>query len=210
MARFRDRADAARQLAARLDDYRGRRPLILAIPRGGVPLGRVVADALDGDLDVALVHKIGAPQQPELAVGAVDEHGRVVLDDLAHRLAVPRAAIDAVAGREVAALRARRAALGTRTPLDAAGRVVIVVDDGIATGSTARAAVRLARAAHAASVIVATPVAPPETAERLAAEADAVICVLTPPDFAAVGQYYDDFSPVEDDAVRAALEPTRR
>ncbi len=207
MARFRDRADAARQLAARFDDYRGRRPLVLAIPRGGVPLGRVVADALDGDLDVALVHKIGAPHHPELAIGAVDEHGHVVLDDLAHRLDVPRAAIDAVAAREVETLRARRVALGTRAPLDPSGRVVIVVDDGIATGSTARAAVRLARAAHAASVIVATPVAPPEAAERLATEADAVVCVVTPPDFAAVGQYYDDFSPVEDDEMFAALHP---
>jgi putative phosphoribosyl transferase len=205
MTAFRDRTDAAARLAAELVAYHGQRPLVLAVPRGGVPLGRVLADTLGGDLDVVLVHKIGAPHQPELAIGAVDEHGHVVLDPLAGALGISAREIEATAAHETAALRARRAALGTRPPADPAGRVVIIVDDGIATGATVRAAIRTVRTAKPARVIVATPVAPPDTVASLSAEADAVVTVLTPPDFQAVGQYYDDFSPVGEDQVAAAL-----
>lgn len=202
---LRDRADAGVRLAERLQEYRGQHPLVLAIPRGGVPMARAVADALDGDLDVVLVHKIGAPQQPELAIGAVDEHGRVVLDDLAGELGVTGAVVETLAAREVAGLRARRAALGGRPPADPAGRVVILVDDGIATGSTVRAAIRAIRAAHPARVVVATGVAPPSTVDTLAAAADEVVCLIAPWDFQAVGQYFRDFSPVSEEDVAAAL-----
>lgn len=208
--RFRNRQHAAELLVERLrTSYKNKNPLVLGVPRGAVPMAKIIADALGGQLDVVLVHKLTHPEQPELAIGAIDEQGHAFVADWAADL--DPAYLEAEKQRQLAVLAKRRATYTpARQPIDPKGRIVIVVDDGIATGSTARAAVRLARAAHAASVIVATPVAPPETAERLAAEADAVICVLTPPDFAAVGQYYDDFSPVEDDAVRAALEPTRR
>jgi putative phosphoribosyl transferase len=204
MSAFHDRLDAAARLVDRLRHYQGQRPLVLAVPRGGVPLGRVLADALDGDLDVVLVHKIGAPAQPELAIGAVDEHGHVVLDDLARDLGVPDAAAMAIAAQETERLKARRAALGT-APADPAGRVVIIVDDGIATGATVMAALRTVRRAAPRRVVVATPVAPPETVQRLVVEADEVVCLLAPPDFRAVGQFYADFAPVSDAAVTAAL-----
>ena len=205
MGVFRDRADAGARLAGLLQRYLGQRPLVLAIPRGGVPMARVIADALDGDLDVVLVHKIGAPEQPELAIGAVDEHGHVVLDPLASALGVTAADARATADQEVAALRERRASLGSHAAIDPAGRVVIVVDDGIATGSTVRAAIRTVRAAGAARVVVATAVAPPDTLHGLAAHADDVVSVLAPPDFQAVGQYFADFSPVAESEVAAAL-----
>ncbi len=206
MASFRDRDDAAAQLADALAAYRDQRPLVLAVPRGGVPMGRALADALGGDLDVVLVHKVGSPHQPELAIGAVDEHGHVVLDALARELGVPAAAAQAIAEREAEGLRARRAALGV-PPADPAGRVVIIVDDGIATGATVMAAIRTVRRGQPHRVVVATPVAPPDTMHRLEREADDVVSLLVPDDFHAVGQYYDDFSPVSDEEVAAALAP---
>jgi putative phosphoribosyl transferase len=208
MAAFRDRDDAAARLGNALAEYRHQRPLVLAVPRGGVPMGRALADALEGDLDVVLVHKIGSPHQPELAIGAVDEHGHVVLDALAGELGIPAAAAQAIADREADGLRARRAALEV-PPADPAGRVVIIVDDGIATGATVMAAIRFVRRGQPQRVVVATPVAPPDTLHRLEHEADHVVSLLVPPDFQAVGQYYDDFSPVSDEEVAAALTPRR-
>ena len=205
--RFRDRADAAGQLAARLAPYRTAGPVVLAIPRGAVPMGRAIADALGADLDVALVHKVGAPGQPEFAVGSVDESGHVVINPEADRLGLDREGLVQAALREIGVLRERRRRYGAaRVPL--ADRVVILVDDGIATGSTMLAAIRAVRAARAARVVVATAVAPPETVTRLAAAADDVVCLRAPAGFAAVGQFFDDFPQVSDDEVIAALGRT--
>lgn len=202
--RFQDRADAGRQLAGALARFRGRRPLVLAIPRGGVPLGRAIADALDGDLDVVLVHKLGAPDNPEYAIGAVDEAGGVELSPVAAR--VPQDFLAAEVAHQRAALVARRHRYGGALS-DPAGRVVIVVDDGIATGATLKAALRLLRQRDPAELVVAIPVAPPESLLALEELVDEVVCLSTPDDFMAVGQYYADFSQVEDAEVEALLHP---
>jgi predicted phosphoribosyltransferase/dienelactone hydrolase len=204
--RFADRADAGRRLARALAAYRGSKPLVLAIPRGGVPIGRVVADALGGELDVMLVHKLGAPQNPELAIGAVDEDGRVHADMLAVHLGIDRAHIELEALRQLVQIRRRREMYGAHCPRrDPAGRVVIIVDDGLATGATMRAAILAAKAHEAARVVCAVPVAAPGRMDEIAAIADEVVCLAQPADFYAVGQFYDDFSAVEDDEVIALL-----
>ena len=202
---FDDRADAAAALAERLDEWRGHHPLVLAIPRGGVPLGHVIAQRLGGELDVVLVRKLGAPGNPELAVGAVDEGGGVTVAPFAHTLGADAAYLEAETQRQRAAIRARRAQLGTSRPaLDPAGMVVIVVDDGLATGATMMAALRTVRARKPQTLVCAVPVAPQDTLDAVAALADAVVCVEVPRDFHAVGQYYRDF-PQVDDAQVAAL-----
>lgn len=204
--RFRDRADAARQLAARLAALATPRPVVLAIPRGAVPMGRVLADALGADLDVVLVHKVGAPGQPEFAVGSVDERGRVVINPEADSLGLNREALVRAASREIGVLRARRLQYGQpRVPLS--GRVVILLDDGIATGSTMLAAIRAVRDEHPGRVVVATAVAPPDTLRRLAAAADEVVCLHAPAAFVSVGQWFDEFPQVSDAEVTAALAP---
>lgn len=202
--RFHDRADAGRQLAGALAPFRGRRPLVLAIPRGGVPLGRAIADALGGDLDVVLVHKLGAPGNPEYAIGAVDETGGVELAPAAAR--VPQDFLAAEVAHQRAALVARRHRYGGALS-DPAGRVVIVVDDGIATGSTLKAALRLLRQRDPGELVAAIPVAPPEALPALRELADEVVCLCAPDDFMAVGQYYADFGQVEDEEVAALLHP---
>ncbi|HSN00840.1 MAG TPA: alpha/beta fold hydrolase [Rudaea sp.] len=203
---FVDRADAGRQLARALAAFRGSKPLVLAIPRGGVPIGRIVADALDGELDVILVHKLGAPQNPELAIGAVDEDGGVQLDALAGHLGIGRAYVERETARQLAQIRRRREMYGRCCPRrDPAGRVVIIVDDGLATGATMHAAILAAKARKAARVVCAVPVAAPGSLEKVAATADAVVCLLEPADFYAVGQFYEDFAAVEDDEALAAL-----
>jgi len=204
--RFRDRADAARQLAARLAGLATPRPVVLAIPRGAVPMGRVLADALGADLDVVLVHKVGAPGHPEFAVGSVDERGRVVINPEADSLGLNRDALVRAASREIGVLRARRLQYGQpRVPLS--GRVVILLDDGIATGSTMLAAIRAVRDEHPGRVVVATAVAPPDTLRRLAAAADEVVCLHAPAAFVSVGQWFDEFPQVSDAEVTAALAP---
>ena len=204
--RFADRADAGRQLALALDAFRGCRPLVLAIPRGGVPIGRIVADALNGELDVILVHKLGAPQNPELAIGAVDEDGGVQLDALAGHLGVARAYVERESARQLAQIRRRREMYNRCCPRrDPAGRVVVIVDDGLATGATMRAAILAVKARKAARIVCAVPVAAPGSLEKAAAIADDVVCLLEPADFYAVGQFYEDFSAVEDDAALALL-----
>ncbi len=205
---WQNREQAARALATALRAWRGTKPLILAIPRGAVPMGAIVADALEGDLDVLLVHKIGHPVQPELAIGAVDERGHVLGSETAAALGVPRDTLEMLGRSEVARLAKRRRLYGG-TPADVRGRVVILVDDGIATGATMLAAVNAAREDGAAEIIVAAPVASQEAAMRLRRVADAVVILQTPRQFMAVGQFYADFGQVEDDEVCALLESRR-
>lgn len=203
---FTDRQEAAGLLAERLAPYRGKDPLVLGIPRGGVIMARIIADALGGQVDVALVHKLGAPGQPEVAIGSVDERGRVYLNDPARSGGIDESYIKRETSAQMAELSRRRAAyMPDRTPPDPAGRVVIVVDDGLATGATMIAALRSVRAGRPVRLVAATAVAPAETLEEVAALADEVICLEVPPVFFAVGQFFVDFSQVSDEEVIACL-----
>jgi putative phosphoribosyl transferase len=206
-AMFADRADAGRRLAARLEYLRGEPVVVPGLPRGGVPVALEVARVLGAPLDVIVVRKLGVPFQPELAMGAVGEDGVLVLNCEVVRLA--RVAADelaAVQAHEQAQVDARAARYRVRRPREPlAGRTAIVVDDGIATGSTARAACQVARAHGAARVVLAVPVAPRGREARIAG-ADELVCVDTPEDFAAVGQFYADFSQATDEEVLGCLE----
>jgi predicted phosphoribosyltransferase len=205
--RFKNRDDAANQLAARLTAYKGRNPLILGVPRGALPMARIIADALGGDLDVVLVRKLRAPGQPELAIGAVDEAGTVLTSSY-FGLADAKYLRDEIRA-ELQVIRQRREMYTrARPPVDPAGRIVVIVDDGVATGSSMLAAIRSVRARKPQKLIVAAGVAPPDTLERIRAEADEVICLAAPAEFHAVGQFFDDFSEVTDADVVTAL--TRR
>ncbi|GAB2813452.1 phosphoribosyltransferase family protein [Streptomyces chlorus] len=205
---FRDRRDAGRQLAARLGHLKGTEAVVLGLPRGGVPVAAEVAGALGAPLDVCLVRKLGVPFQPELGMGAIGEGGVRVINDAVVRTA--RITPDDLAQveareREVLESRARRYRAG-REPVGTEGRTVLVVDDGVATGSTARAACRIARARGAARIVLAVPVAPHDWAARLGEDADELVCLHTPRDFYAVGQFYADFAQTDDDEVVACLE----
>ena len=205
---FTDRVDAARHLAQALAAYRSRNPLVLAIPRGGVPIGRIVTDALGGELDVILVRKLGAPQSAELAIGAIDEDANVEVSDLAEHLGASHEYVEREASRQLNLIRQRRALYSPRRQrLDPAGRVVIIVDDGLATGATMRSAILAARARKAQRIICAVPVAAPGSLAAIAGIADEVVCLLKPADFYAVGQFYENFEAVEDDEVIALLAP---
>jgi putative phosphoribosyl transferase len=183
-------------------------PVVAALPRGGVPVAAEVARALHAPLDVIIVRKLGVPGQPELAMGAIGEGGvRVLEPEVLAARAVSGDALEAVQTREELTLRARAERLrGSRSRIGLRGRTVVIVDDGLATGSTARAAVGVARAAAATRVIVAVPVAPPSTVQALEEVADAVVAVATPEPFAAIGQWYRDFSPTSDDEVVRILD----
>ncbi len=206
---FRDRHHAGRALAVAL------RPritpeedvLVLGIPRGGVVVAEEVAAQLGAELDIVVPRKLRAPQNPELAIGAVAEDGSLYLDDRTiWALRVDQTYIDQEAAFQVEEIRRRlQAYRGDRPPPHVAGRTVILVDDGIATGSTMIAAVRSVRAKNAGRVVVAVPVAPPESVRRLQQEADEVVCVHEDPYFMAVGQFYEDFRQVSDEEVRAIL-----
>src|SRR5687768_1856176 len=205
---FTDRRDAGRTLAARLQQYAGRDDVIvLALPRGGVPVAFEVATALDAPLDVFLVRKLGTPGHSELAMGAIASGGiRVLNDEVVRWLGIPPDQIDAVARQEQQELERREAAYRKGMSLPSlADRIVILVDDGLATGSTMRAAVQAVKQQRPARVIVAVPVGARETCDELGALADEVICTRMPEPFSAVGQWYLDFNQTTDEEVKALL-----
>ncbi|WHZ18032.1 MAG: Phosphoribosyl transferase domain protein [Rhodanobacteraceae bacterium] len=211
--RFSDRRDAGRQLAAKLEAYAGRGDVVvLALPRGGVPVGYEVAHALGVPLDVLIVRKLGVPQQPELAMGAIASGGAVFLNEGVLRAAgVGDAALHAVAARERAELERRETLYrGARPALEVRGKTVIVVDDGMATGASMQAAVMALRSRQPARVVVAVPVAPAGAAERMDEVADEFVRVLTEVEFYAVGQFYRDFEQVTDEEVRQWLDEARK
>ncbi len=205
---FADRADAGRRLAARVEHLRGEQVVVLRLPRGGVPVAVQVARALGAPLDVIIVRKLGVPFQPELGMGAVGEDGVCVTNrEIVDMAGVDESELAQIKARELAAVEARAAryrAGRPRQPLD--GRVAVVVDDGIATGSTAMAACQVARAQGAARVVLAVPVAPRGWQERIGNAADELICVQSPEAFFAIGQFYADFAQVSDEEVIACLE----
>ncbi|GFG55063.1 phosphoribosyl transferase [Mycolicibacterium agri] len=210
---FRDRREAGQVLAEALAAYQGQDDLlVLGLARGGVPVGWEVAAALRAPLDVFLVRKLGVPHWEELAMGALASGGGLVLNDhLIKSLGISEQALHAAIDRETEELRRREQAYrGDRPPADPAGKVAILVDDGIATGASMLAAVRAVRAARPKKVVVAVPVGPHSACEQLAEEADDVVCATMPPGFEAVGQVYADFHQVTDDEVRELLaKPTR-
>jgi predicted phosphoribosyltransferase len=207
---FHNRAEAAHLLAQRLVAYRGQHPLVLGIPRGAVPMARIIADALEGELDVVLVHKLGAPSRPELAIGAVDETGQVYLGPYVERLGISADYLAAETAAQLETLRRRRALYTPiRPPISPAGRLVIVVDNGIATGASMIAALRAVRAKQPARLIAAVAVAPHQTLKRMAPEADEVVCLEAPDEFYAVGEFFEDFSQVTDAEVVTILQQTR-
>lgn len=208
---FRDRAHAAHLLAKELSAYRGKKPLVLAIPRGALPMAKILAEELGGELDVVLVRKLGAPGNPELAIGSVDETGHVSIADYAHRYGISEEYIAEEAAEQQEVLRRRRAAYTPiHPPIDPAGRIVIVVDDGIATGSTMIAALHALRAKHPARLVVASAVCAPDALARIERDADDVVCLDAPANFYAVGQFFEDFAQVSDEEVVATLRATSR
>lgn len=204
---FRDRVEAGELLADRLTQYRNREDVVvLALPRGGVPVGRQVAEKLGVPFDVFVVRKLGVPGHEELAMGAIAGGVRLLNDDVIRALAIPSDVIDSVARREQIELERRESLYrGSRAPIGLAGKVVILVDDGLATGSTMRAAVMAVKQHQPALVIVAVPVGAPSTCSDLTREADDVVCVRTPDPFIAVGLWYRDFTPTSDHEVRSLL-----
>ncbi len=204
---LRDRQDAGEQLAVALQAYQERRPCVLAIPRGGVVVGYVVAAALGAPLDVIVPRKLRAPGNPELAIGAVAHDGTIYLDGaLVTSLRVSEDYLRREAAEQMEEIRRRMHLYRGDRPLpDVAGRTAVVVDDGIATGATMIAALRAVRAMHPQQVVAGIPVAPPDSAQRLRGEADDIVCLHTPFMFYAVGQFYDDFAQTTDDEVIALL-----
>lgn len=203
---FANRIAAAKQLVAALSEYRDKRPLVLAIPRGAVPMAKLIADELSGELDVVLVRKLRAPGNPEFAIGSVDESGWVYVADYAPQAGASKEYIRNEVSTQLETIRQRRAQYTpVRQPVDPTARFVIVIDDGLATGSTMLAALHALRAKQPAELICAVPVAPPDTLEKVRASADRVICLSTPTNFGAVAQFYMDFPQVTDEEVIATL-----
>jgi putative phosphoribosyl transferase len=203
---FINRSEAGRQLAQALRPYRDCQPVVLALPRGGVPVAAEVAAVLGAPLDLVLVRKIGVPAQPELAMGAVVDGGAPIVvrnDDVIALAGVAEAEFNAVRDRELAEIeRRRRLYLGSRAPAAIAGRVAIVIDDGVATGATTRAALRATRQRRPARLILAVPVAATDTLAELRAEADEVVCLEDHTSFGAIGYYYADFRQLSDQEVK--------
>lgn len=208
---FADRSDAGRQLAARLLPLADERPLVLGLPRGGVPVAEEVASLLGASLEIFAVRKLGAPHNPEYGIGAIAEGGARVFDDEALALLeIDGAELAGIVEREAAELRRRVAAYrGDREPVAVCDRTVIVVDDGVATGVTDTAALRGVRRRRPRRLILAVPVCPPDSLARLYEEADEVVCLVAPPRLQGVGQWYADFGQVSDAEVIAALARTR-
>src|SRR5690606_37015675 len=205
---FADRTDAGRRLARRLEYLRGKDVVVLGLPRAGVPVASEVAAALDAPLDLIMVRKLGVPQQPELAMGAIGEGGvRVLNEDVMRVVQVKPDDLAAVEEHQLRELeRASRRFRGDRPPVSLSGKIAVVIDDGIATGATARAACQIARAHGAERVVLGVPVAPPETVQALAEVADEVVCVEQPRWLSSIGQWYDDFRQTPDQQVIALLE----
>ncbi|MBL6937872.1 MAG: phosphoribosyltransferase [Alphaproteobacteria bacterium] len=212
---FANREDAGRRLAAALAEYRGKDCVVLALPRGGVPIAAIVADAIAAQLDLLLVRKIGATLNPELAIGAiVDGSDPIVVRNLRllRLTGTTDAAFDRTAARELAEIERRRELyLRGRAPLDVKGRTVIVIDDGIATGATMQVALKSLRDRGAGELVVATPVASQDALEMLAEDADRIVCLASPDDFPGVGAFYGDFRQLEDeDVIRLLAAAARR
>ncbi|MFQ5790090.1 MAG: phosphoribosyltransferase [Acidobacteriota bacterium] len=206
---FRNRRQAAELLSEQLKGYRGQSPLVLGIPRGAVPMARVIAEALNGELDVVLVHKLRAPHQPEYAIGSVGEAGDTSLSTDACRLGIAKEYIDGEVQSELDELRQRRARYTpVRPPISPRDRVVIVLDDGVATGWTMIAALRAVRSLEPAKLIAAMAVAPPQALSLMEKEADEVVCLEAPAYFFAVGQFFEEFRQVSDEEVVEALKAT--
>jgi predicted phosphoribosyltransferase len=208
--RFKNREHAAQLLAERLrTTYKNKNPLVLGVPRGAMPMAKTIADALGGELDVVLVHKLTHPEQPELAIGAIDEQGTAFVSDSAANL--DSSYLEAEKQRQLAMLRQRRARYTPlRAPIDPRDRIVIVVDDGIATGSTMIAALRAIRARGPKELVGAVAVASVEAKRAMLCECDAMICLYVLADFYAVGEFFDDFDQVTDDEVLATLTQETR
>ena len=203
---FDSRTDAARRLAKALAGHRGRNPLVLAIPRGAVGMGKVLAEELEGELDVVLVRKLRAPFSAEFAVGAIDESGWAYVAEHAARAGADAAYLEREKQAQLETLRKRRLQYTpARPPIDPKDRVVIVVDDGLATGASMIAALHAVRARKPARLICAVPVAAPDSLKRIEPYADEVACLAAPADFYAVGQFYREFPQVEDEEVVAVL-----
>jgi putative phosphoribosyl transferase len=213
MKRFRNRAEAGRALAAELRAYACREnAIVLGLPRGGVPVAAEVARELGAPLDVFLVRKLGVPGREELAFGAIASGGARVLNrDVVASLGIDSETIEAVAAREQTELERRAEAYrGTAEPPEVRGRTAILVDDGLATGASMRAAVEAVRGLEPERVVVAVPAAAPQTCDELAADVDEIVCLLRPEPFFAVGMWYADFSETTDDEVRALLQEARK
>lgn len=208
--RFLDREHAAKLLLQRLRvPYQDKKPLVLGVPRGAIPMARIIADGLGGELDVVLVHKLSHPEQPELAIGAIDEDGNAFVADWAMDL--DAAYLENEKQRQLALLKQRRARYTPlRSPVDPKGRVVIVVDDGIATGSTFTAALRAVRAKEPKKLVGAVAVASPGSARAMLRECDSMVCLNVPAEFYAVGQFFERFDQVTDDQVIRALSQRAR
>jgi len=207
---FQDRLEAGRRLASLLVKYKGEEVVIFALPRGGVPVSAPIAAALGAPMDLLLVRKLGVPFQPELAMGAVADAGTPVIvrnDDVIAMAGVSEAEFEAVCKRELAEIdRRRQLYLGGRAHPDVRGRIAIVVDDGVATGATTRAALRAVRAREPKKLVLAVPVAPPEALEILRGEVDETVCLEVHQDFGAIGLFYADFHQISDEEVTAILD----
>ncbi|EEG77831.1 phosphoribosyltransferase [Dethiobacter alkaliphilus] len=208
ITRYRNRREAGEILARELEGYKNYDTVIYAVPRGGVPVALPVADALDSQLDLIIPRKIPAPHQPEVAIGAVCEDGEVLLDPyLVQRLGISDEYINEAAAREVSEIKRRlQAYRGKRPVTDLSGRTAMVIDDGVATGFTITAALQSISRRGPRELVLAVPVAPPDTVETLSQEVDRIYCPLQPENFYAVGQFYDDFNQLTDDEISRMLQ----